>query len=934
MNCARKQARPAHVFVGRQPELTALAAALDAVCAGEPRVVLIQGEAGIGKSSLISEFLDSRPAMPVITASGEEAEAVLAYGVVQQLAAAAAAVSSDALAGLEMLSQGPPANADPLAVGVELLALMSSVQAADAVAVVVEDVHWADLASSRALLFAIRRLVADRVLVIFSCLSEGIPPLGAGWARFVSGDRRVVRLPLSGLGVGELGLLCQELGRAGLSEGTLRRLAAHTGGSPLLARALLTELTDEDLKAAGRPFRAPASVAGLVRPRLRALQQPAHDLVGAASVLGEHCTLAELAGVAGTADPAAALGEAERAGFLTEQDMPSGWRVSFVHALVRQAVYGDLGAERRRLLHLRAASAVAPQEALTHRAAAAVGPDPGLAADLDGAAAVAADAGKLRLAAWYLQQAAAVTGHGPPRDERTLSAFEMLLRSADVAAAEAARPVVERLPFSARRNAALGQLALLAARPMDAEVLLRAAWDAHDRATETAAGAEAALGLGILLGISGSLAESTTWLDRALDSATGSEPWYDAARSMRAIPFALGGQVDKALSLFGDLPDRAAMVPIASTDSVTYRGLVKLWSGDLQGAAEDLTLVVARIRAGLQVRFPGQPLAFLAETEFRLGRWDDSQGHAELAISLARDADRHYDLSFVHGTAAKVAACRGDWPVAAGHVEAAEEAARTFGGVAAIFAGSARSILGFARDDPEETLRGVALALAVPEIDRYDDPAAFWWRPMQIWALIRTGRAGDADSVLAAFESRAADRGEHSALSHAAWLRGSLDMANGDHSRAEQVLRAGRFGSCGLPVPFSRALLDLEYGRCLSRLRRRTAAIDAVRAAHEAFSALGARPFIQASESELAVLGLRLRPGAESGLPGLTAQEVRVARLVASGLSNRQVAAQLYVSPRTVEYHLASVFTKLDVRTRHQLAARIRDLEGAGLRPQ
>ena len=120
-------------------------------------------------------------------------------------------------------------------------------------------------------------------------------------------------------------------------------------------------------------------------------------------------------------------------------------------------------------------------EALAHRVAAADGPDAELAAELSAAAAAAADAGQLLLAARYLQQAAAVTGRGPDRDERALSAFELLVRTSDVAAADAARPVIEQLPASARRDTALGQLALLAARPGDAEPLLRAAWDAHDR---------------------------------------------------------------------------------------------------------------------------------------------------------------------------------------------------------------------------------------------------------------------------------------------------------------------------------------------------------------------------------------------------------------------------------------------------------------------
>ncbi len=924
MDGDRESACQADVFVGRVPELAALAAALAAARAGKPQIVLIQGESGIGKSSLISAFLDAHQGVPVVTASGEEAEAFLPYGLVQQLVAGTAAVSAGPLAGLELLSQGPCPDADPLRVGVELLALISALQGSEAAAVVIEDLQWMDLASARALLFACRRLSADRVLVVLTCRPGGTSQLGEGWERFVSGDRRATRLTLSGLDVDELGVLSRVLGRTGLSVRTFRRLRQYTGGNPLLARALLAELTDEELKDTHGSFRAPRSVAEVIRLRLAALSQAARDLAAAASVLGEHSRLVDVAAVAGTRAPAAAFGEAERAGILIEQETSWGWRVSFAHLLVREAVYDGLGAEQRRALHLRAAAIVGGEESLAHRTAAAAGADRKLASDLDEAADNAAAAGKLRLAARYRQQAAAVTSCGPERDERMLSSFELLVRAADVTQAEVVRPTVEQLPVSARRDAALGQLALLAARPLEARALLGAAWDAHDPATDRAAGADAALGLGMLFGISGSFTESTMWLDRALGSATGGEPWYDAARGMRAVPFTLSGEGGKALSLFRDLPERAAMVPIAKTDSVAYRGLVKLWTGDLQGAIDDLAVAGNRIRAGLQVRFPGQPLAFLAEAEFRRGRWDDCQDHAELAVSLARDADLYYDLPLVHSAAARVPACRGDWAVAASHVEAAEDAARTFGGFAEIFAASARSILGFARDDPGEALLGAATALAVPEVDFYDDPAAFWWRPLQIWALIRIGRRGDAEVILSAFESRAASRGESLALINAAWLRGLLAMAHGELERAEQVLQDGCHAAEGGPFRFHRGLLNLEHGRCLSRLQRRKAAIAAVRAADDVFTALAARPFMEATASELTALGVRPHGGGDPDLPGLTAQELRVARLVASGLSNREVAARLYLSPKTVEYHLASVFTKLGISQRHQLAARIR----------
>ena len=837
--------RPARVFVGRGPELAALGTALAAARAGEPRVVMVQGEAGIGKSSLVQEFLGGQRGLPVIAASGEAAEAVLPYGVVQQLAAEAAAAAPGGLAGLELLSRGPGPGADPLAVGVELRALISSLPdesmpGEQAAAVVVEDLQWADLPSAKALLFACRRLGTDRALVVLTGRLAATSQLGEGWARFVSGDRRSSVLTLSGLDTGELGLLGRRLGRAELSERAVGRLADHTGGNPLLARALLDELTDDELRATGGLFRAPRSLAGLILPRLAALPQPARELVVAASVLGAHAALADAAALAGTAEPTAALDQAGQAGLLVERDTPSGRSVSFPHLLIRQAVYHDLGAERRRRLHLRAAAIVGGQEALAHRVAAAVGPDAELASDLGAAAAAAADAGQLLLAARYLQQAAAQTARGPDRDERALSAFELLVRAADVAAAEAARPVIERLSASARRDTALGQLALLAARPGDAEALLRAAWDAHDRVHEASVGGEAALGLGMLLKMSGSHAEAAAWLDRALGSGAGREPWYDAARGIRSFAFVLTGDVGRALGLFGDLPARSASVPATRTDALTFRGVARLWAGDLPAAAEDLAEVVSRISGGVQVRFGCRALAFLAETEFRLGGWDDARGHAELAVALAADADRGYDLALVHSAAVPVAACRGDWAAADGHARAAEQAARTFGGLAAILAASARAILGLARDDPDEVRHGADLALAVPQIDHYD-PAAFWWRPAQVWALIRTGHLGRAEAILAATEARAGPQADGAALAQAAWLRGCLAMARGDLDQADEVLRTARAAPGGRPLPFHRGLLDLQHGRCLSRLQRYGAAVDAVHAAHHVFSVLGAR---------------------------------------------------------------------------------------------
>jgi DNA-binding CsgD family transcriptional regulator/tetratricopeptide (TPR) repeat protein len=916
------QAVPVRVFVGRQRELAALTTALASARSGDPRVAMLEGVAGIGKSSLVFEFLAAHREVFALVATAEEAEAALPFGVVQQLLAGAVAASPGILAGRPLLSAGPAPDADPMRVGAELLALTSELQKRHPLALVIEDLQWADLLSASALLFAFRRLRADQMVAIVTFRPAGTSPFGSGWARFLASDRRVLPLSLGGLDVGEIGILCRELGRSRLTPQTVRRLAERTGGSPLLARALLAELTDEALNRADGPLRVPQPLSELMAARLAGLSAQARELVAAASVLGDRCALAELSQVADLVAPAEALDEAERAGLLVERKTPAGWQISFAHVLVREAIYNELGPARRRLLHQRAGEALGGVGALEHRTAAAVGVDPDLAAELDTAAATAAAAGRLLQAAKYLELAASVTARGSGRDERILSAFEYQVLAADTAGAERARPAVEQLPASARRDNWLGQLALLMARPGDAERLLRAAWAAHDPSTEAAVGAEAAIGLGFTLFISGSFADGKTWLGRAVASATGSEPWYDAARCLFSLPLLLDGHKTAALGLFDDLPSQAAQVPLAHTDALSYRGFARLWSDDLPGTLEDLTVAVARITGGLAVRYPTQALAMLAETEFRSGRWDDARGHAELAVSLAEDADRDYDRPFVHSMAVPVAACRGDWAMAARHADAAEQSLPSVGGTASIFAAHARTILGFARNDPAEVLRGAALPLRLREADSYDDPVSFWWRPMQIWALIQTDELARAEAVLAAYAARAEDRGACAAKIQTAWLRGMLALARRNLDAAEHELRAGRAATGEVPFPFWQALLALEHGRCLATLKRRREAIAALSAAHRIFSSLAADPFVRASASDLAALGLRSSPGDEPDLAGLTPQELRIARLVASGLPNRSVAAELYLSPKTVEYHLAHVFSKLGVRSRHELVAR------------
>ena len=292
----------------------------------------------------------------------------------RQLAAGGTAVSADASADLRLLSAGPAAEADPLAVGVELLALVSSLQA-DAVVLVIEDLQWINVRSARALLFALRRLSADRVLVILVAGRRDRPSrlrLGTVCGRRPPGfrshpgrvGRRRDRSPLPGA-------------RPGRALPPERTEPARPDGRQPPARPRTAELSDDALNveedhhfACRHPARSPRSSGSDWR------LSPRPSFVAAAAVLGDHCTLSDATAVACAADSAAVLGESERAGLLLERQAPSGWRLGFAHLLVRQAVYQNLGADQRRALHLRAAAVVALDEALAHRSAAAVARTP------------------------------------------------------------------------------------------------------------------------------------------------------------------------------------------------------------------------------------------------------------------------------------------------------------------------------------------------------------------------------------------------------------------------------------------------------------------------------------------------------------------------------------------------------------------------------
>ena len=333
-----------------------MTAELDHARAGRPRVLRLSGPAGIGKTTLIRRLLADRVDVCVLWASGDEAETGLPYGVVGQL-----------LADLPRRTS-PSSDADPLAVGAHLLAVLGELEA---VVLVLDDAQWMDDASARALVFVVRRLRRDQVLVVLGTRDH----LPAGWERV--GHEH---LPLAGLRAEEIVELAETAGGPALSPAAGRRLRDHTDGHPLHVRSLLAELSPADLADTSRILPAPRSFAALVLVRVAKLGASGQGLVLAAAVLGTRCALADAVALAAVPDPLGGLDEAVKAGLLSEVLSDTGHDVVFAHELVRAAVYADLSPARRHVLHRAAAAKLDGDIALQHRVAAAVGPDPELAA--------------------------------------------------------------------------------------------------------------------------------------------------------------------------------------------------------------------------------------------------------------------------------------------------------------------------------------------------------------------------------------------------------------------------------------------------------------------------------------------------------------------------------------------------------------------------
>ena len=686
--------------------------------------------------------------------------------------------------------------------------------------------------------------------------------------------------------------------------------------------ALLREMTTEELGAAGMPLPAPRLFAMATIARLDRCSDSARRLVQAVAVTGA-VPLPVAAGVAAIGEPLSAVDEAVEKGLLTRRGAPPAMMVRPAHPLVGAALYQELPAKEQARLH-RAAARLVPDEfaRIQHRIAASSGADEQLAAEIADYARRQSSRGAAGLAAAALISGSRVAQRRSTREQLVLEAIEMSLVAADVPTAAELAADLDQFPPTARRDWVAGWLALVTGAGDRAEQLLVAAWS-RASAAEPGLRRKIAVRLAEVLLHHARDEEFLEWAHRAVANAKASSDPTVPELGVLASGLLVCGRKAEALALVASAAGPGPLRP-DQIDATYGRGLIRGLSDDLVDAREDLRAVVEACR-----RYGGSlqlihGIGVLSLTEFLGGWWDDAHLHAELAVSLAEDGDVALFTPHVSSAAGQVHARRGDFAIAEERIRAAQLAAAAApGNVSGLsFAATASAILGHSRGDHAAVIAATDPLLPLAGRIGAHDPDMFRWQELRVEALIRLGRLSEADSLLASYAERCAASGSHSVLANAARVHGLLAAARSRSDEAAEAFERALTHAAVVDLPFERALVHLQYGAHLRRTGTRGAAAEHLRGAEEIFRRLGARPFVELAGRELAGCGLSRRRAV--GPSPLTEQERNVAGLVGTGKSNREVAGELFISVKTVEYHLGNIYAKLGVRSRGQLIAQLR----------
>jgi DNA-binding CsgD family transcriptional regulator len=909
-------------LLGRRAECEALDGVLADALGGRSRVVVIRGEAGSGKSALLGYVSERVDGWQVARAVGVQSEMELAHSGLHQLCAPyfdrldrLPAPQRNALATVFGRDSGPAP--DRFLVGLATLTLFAEVAEKQPLVCIVDDAQWLDKASAQILGFVARRLLAERIA--FVCA-----------ARTDIGDDILAGLPVlsvDGLDDRDARALLMESVHGPIDEAVCDQIIAESHGNPLAVLELPRSWSAAEL-AGGFGFPGSHPVVGKIeRSYARRLELlPAETqllvLAAAAEPLGEPLLLhsaAETLGVdMSAADPAVDDGLLRVDG-----------RVEFAHPLVRSAAYNSAAADDRHRVHRALSEATDPEKdpdrRAWHRAHAVPAPDEDVAAELERSAARAQARGGLAAAAAFLERAAVLSADPETRGRRALEAARAKqLAGAPQAASKLLAAAVDG-PLDGRELAIAqhlrGEIAMVLRRPSEAApFLLDAArrLESIDPALARETYLEALRAVTSCGRLGGDL------LRRAAEGARNAPPAEGAPRAVDllldglAVRFTDGyvagaAPLERALDAIRDevgrvqhdfrWPGFAARVAFDAFDEETSVALVTP------------LVELARERGALGVL----PLAlnYLATLRSFEGELDAAEALVEESEAIA-DATGAPRLLFSRLT---LAGFRGDEAALSALVEAVEPVAIDRGeGILLTFCESARALLCLGLGRYQAALEAAESASAHDELGV---------NAYSLADLVEAAaRAGESEAAAAALE-RLAERTQsartETALGFEARSRALLsEGALADELYREAIERLGRSR-----LATERARAHLLYGEWLRREGRRIEAREQLRTAHDMLSAIGMEAFAERARRELVATGERARKRTADTLGDLTPQEAQIAQLAREGHSNPEIGAQLFLSPRTVEWHLRKVFTKLGISSRKELdAALSRDREG------
>lgn len=869
-----------------------------------PGFAVVEGTAGSGKTTLVEELLTRHDELGVRWASAACWEQSVPFGVAGQLLRAGADPGA-----------GPDAPADPLDAGLRLL--QDWQRSEDPLVVVVDDAHWADLPSLRALSSAHRRATTERVLILL-ITSDEQDDLDVH--EFLA-HQRGPTVRLNPLAAGDVRTLATRMAGPDLSPSAAQRLTEHTGGNPLHITRLLREVPSETWLEWHPVLPAPRSVAVGVVTRLDSCGPEARALVEAAAVLGDPLAFAEAAEVAGVADPVSALDEASAAGLLTTVSGRGLTTLSFRYPMVQSAVYAQLPPRRRQELHRKAASTVEDEHTrLTHRVALTPFPDAGLAAELEEFATLNAALGAWSAVGEALVDASRLSQERGARERRLVLAVDALIGAGDLPRAMAFSPAVESFPASPLRDAVLGYLSILLGRPAETEMLLDRAWRecAPEQDPETAAQICQRRVLHSMARWNGP--ELVAWAQRAIELAPGDDPAAVESEAIMGLGLAADGREREAERTYEEVLTRVG--PGAQSQRVQMgKGWLDLAMDDHMTARRELHgAVPTEYRMG-STRISLWAQAWLARADFALGAWDEAVRTVHRAAAQVERSGLDLVRPLVHWTGAQIQALRGNWDAVHEHLQQASATTHDYE-VMLIPSCLARAQCAEAQADYDTVLRALEPLVQLRPRNGIDEPGFWPWHDVYANALVVTNRVEEADAFLRPHEELAAERRHRSTSARLGYVRGRIIGATGDLEAAKECFERALAQLHGMPLPYARARVNFAYGQTLRRAGKRREADLVLHNARDAFAVLGARSYIERCDRELKAGGLHARRG---DLTQLTGQEQAVAKLVAGGMSNKQVAVELYVSVKTVQFHLTRVYSKLGIGSRGELAARFRD---------